>query len=219
MRKLWKYMKIAMLVFFLPIVTYLAIAVVCTYITVNNQEISDATHEIFISSNGVHLDIVLNKKDLSKGFLKGIVHYTHEDYLAFGWGDEDFYLNTPTWNDLSVANALQALFWHSDSLVHVTRYHYPQKHWAKVRVTKQQLQSVIQQIESAFLLKNEQKEVLQRSYHFYDNFYKAKGSYTCFYTCNTWVNCVLKNSAIKACLWTPFSFRLMDIHLNLSKEK
>lgn len=212
MQKFWKYTKVSLLTFFVTIIMYLTVAVICTYITVNAKKIENPTHEIFISSNGVHLDIVIQKKDLSADFLKNIVHYTSEDYLAFGWGDKNFYLNTPTWQDLSITNALQALFWHSDSLVHVTRYHYRQRHWALVAVTKQQLQSVIKEIEKAFAIQDRQKQILKKSYHFYDNFYKANGSYTCFYTCNTWVNCVLSNSGIKSCLWTPFSFRLMDLH-------
>ena len=41
-------------------------------------------------------------------------------------------------------------------------------------------------------------------YTSYDAFYNAKGTFTLFYTCNTWVNQALKRANQKACLWTPF---------------
>ncbi|WP_432264675.1 DUF2459 domain-containing protein [Autumnicola psychrophila] len=42
-------------------------------------------------------------------------------------------------------------------------------------------------------------------YNSRDAFYYAKGSLNPFKTCNTWINSGLKNSKMKACLWTPFT--------------
>jgi len=42
--------------------------------------------------------------DDTKGKKKG-------DWLAFGWGDKGFYLNTPTWADLKFSTAVKAAFW------------------------------------------------------------------------------------------------------------
>jgi len=176
------------------------------------QNKHSTTCEIFLNSNGVHVDLVLHKKDLPADFLQDLIHYPGEDYLSFGWGDRNFYLNTPTWSELNAMNALQALFWYSESLLHVTRYRKRQSWWVVIRISHQQLQDVIAQITTAFRLENSRKQLLQKSYSFYDNFYEGNGSYTCFYTCNTWINCVLQNSGIKSCLWTPFSFRLIDLH-------
>ena len=43
-----------------------------------------------------------------------------------------------------------------------------------------------------------------------DQFYEAVGSYSCFKTCNTWTNQALKESKLKACLWTPFDFGIIS---------
>jgi hypothetical protein len=44
------------------------------------------------------------------------------NYLAFGWGDKGFYLNTPEWADLKVSTALNAAFGLSSSAIHSTFY-------------------------------------------------------------------------------------------------
>ncbi|WP_372369740.1 DUF2459 domain-containing protein [Candidatus Uabimicrobium sp. HlEnr_7] len=218
MKKVYKYTKISILTFLGTVVVYLLVALLCSYITVNSPKVEKTTHQVFLNSNGIHLDIVFRKQDLSSIFLKGIVHNSSEHYLSFGWGDKKFYLETPTWGEFSIKNALQALFWYSETLVHVTRYYHKQDHWVAISVTTKQLQDLASFVENSFYVSNSSKQILDVSYHLYDNFYKAKGSYCCFYTCNTWTNSALKNSDIKACLWTPFSFRLMDIHRNLSKK-
>ena len=43
-----------------------------------------------------------------------------------------------------------------------------------------------------------------------DDFYKAKGNYSCFKTCNSWVNTGFKESGLTSCLWTPFDFGLLN---------
>lgn len=50
------------------------------------------------------------------------------------------------------------------------------------------------------------------SYTTIDNFYKAKGSYSCFNSCNSWVNRGFKRFGLRACLWTPFDFGLLNKH-------
>ncbi|MEM9141960.1 MAG: DUF2459 domain-containing protein [Bacteroidota bacterium] len=51
-----------------------------------------------------------------------------------------------------------------------------------------------------------------KGYSPWDEFYAARGSYSCFKTCNSWANTVFKKSGLKACLWTPFDFGLLNKH-------
>ena len=46
-----------------------------------------------------------------------------------------------------------------------------------------------------------------------DAFYEAKGSYSLFYTCNSWVNENLKEVGLKACRWTLFCDPLSKLKL------
>jgi hypothetical protein len=121
-KRILKYLLIIILI---PI-SYLLIALILSYITVNtNQSNENKTHEIFLSTNGVHLDIILAKDDIRSIMLNRISKTNKYQYYAFGWGDENFYLNTPTWNDLTFANAFSAMILKSSTLIHLTRYYNP----------------------------------------------------------------------------------------------
>ena len=41
-------------------------------------------------------------------------------YIAIGWGDKGFYLDTPTWADLKFSTAFKAAFWLGNSAIHTT---------------------------------------------------------------------------------------------------
>ncbi len=41
-------------------------------------------------------------------------------------------------------------------------------------------------------------------------FYEAKGTYSIFNTCNTWVNSGLRYAGMRACIWTPLARAVLD---------
>lgn len=70
--------------------------------------------EIYILTNGVHTDIVMptkseqiywNKKIPYKNTIATDSTY---QYIAMGWGDKGFYLETPEWSDLKASVAFKA---------------------------------------------------------------------------------------------------------------
>lgn len=199
--------------FLLIPVIYLLISLVLTSITVNkklNQE--DADKSIFLTTNGVHLDIVLPKENIDSLLLSGLYHRPTDNFLSFGWGDENFYLKTPTWADLTFKNAFIALFLKSSSLIHLTRYQIEEEDWVEIRVTDSELKKLNTYLFRSFNLNEAGEKVMlsNRGYSSRDNFYKAEGNFSCFKTCNSWVNSGLKESGMKACYWTPFDFGLIN---------
>ncbi len=191
---------------------YFGIALILTAITVNNTTNNTSkNHTIYLSTNGVHLDIVIPKQDIDTALLQQINPTTSINYIAFGWGDENFYLHTPTWNDLTFGNTVQALFLESSTLMHVTRYRQVQQHWVKINISSKALQQLNQYIHQSFeWTKNNNITLLpNQGYSRIDDFYKAKGSYSCLHTCNSWANEAFKESGLRACYWTPFDFGLM----------
>lgn len=211
MKYIKKLFKLILVILSFPVV-YTLVALILGSITVNsNQPESEQTASIYLSTNGVHLDIIIPRKNISKDLLKDLRHTTHNQYFAFGWGDENFYLNTPTWADLTFKNAFSAAFLKSTTLMHVSRYNFKRTDWVEVKLSKSQLKILNTQILNSFKVKENSKIILEGSgYTINDNFYKAKGSYSLFKTCNTWVNSILKESNIKASLWTPFDFLLLN---------
>ncbi len=193
--------------------TYLVVSLVLSIITIDRNEsyeIPDKT--IYLASNGVHLDIVIPKKNIDSSLLADIIHKPSENFLGFGWGDKEFYLNTPTWGDLTFNVAFKAVFLKGSSLIHITRYQNIQNHWIKIKITESELSRLNSYLYESFDFNRNREPILlkNKGYTSRDNFYKAKGSFSFYKTCNTWVNTGFKKSGLKACFWTPFDFGLMN---------
>ena len=92
----------------------------------NSEENSDIS--IYILTNGVHTDIVMPCKTNLHDWTASIPFEdtknkdTTAQYLAVGWGDKGFYLETPTWADLKVSTAVKAAFGLSTTALHTTYY-------------------------------------------------------------------------------------------------
>ncbi len=207
-----KIMKWILIISLLP-VAYIIISLLLSSITVNNTAGNEnAAKIIFLNTNGVHLDIIIPIKDIDNLVLADIKHYPNERYLAFGWGDENFYINTPTWNDLTFNNAFKAMFLKSTTLLHVTRYQQKPSDWVEIKVNASELQSLNSYLLNTFKINKDGKKIIleNQGYSSIDDFYKSKGSYSCFKTCNSWANDAFKVSGLKSCLWTPFDFGLLN---------
>lgn len=170
---------------------------------------------IFIMTNGVHTDIVVPLKtkqiDWSKKvkFEDTMGKDTIMQYVAFGWGDKEFYLETPTWADLKFKTAFKAIFGLSATAMHTTFYKNINEgnDCKKVNLSKEQYSRLIKFIVSSFITDkngNFENIITNANYGNNDAFYEAKGSYNLFSTCNTWTNDALKACGQKACLWTPY---------------
>ena len=214
MKKL-KRLLLVLLIFPIFIVLYLLIALILSNIPVNtNQLTKNKTHKIYLSTNGVHLDIVVNKNDIDNIMLNRMALVDDYQYYAFGWGEENFYLNTPTWDDLTISTAFKAMFLKSSTIIHLTRYHNNQADWVSIKITDEKLRALTKYINESFVLNKQESFIFVNStwYSQRDKFYKAKGSYSLFFTCNSWANDAFKQSGIKACVWTAFDFGLLNRH-------
>lgn len=199
---------------FLPL-TYILLAFTLSAIPYNTTPPKDPKNfTIYIHSNGVHADIALPFSSLQQELKNCTPNYTHHSIISYGWGDENFYINTPRWEDLSFKNAFSALFLESSTLMHITPYHQAKSTWKKVAVSEKQFRAL-----EAFIIKSFQRNTAKESeqlpninYGYGDSFYRANGSYSCFYTCNSWANEALKVAGVKTCLWTPFDFSLLKYY-------
>ncbi|MES2544789.1 MAG: TIGR02117 family protein [Bacteroidota bacterium] len=201
----------------LGIVSFLILYVVSAFLISKisvNSDVSQADKEIeiFILTNGVHTDIVVPIKNKIKNWSTDIRfdHTKSKDslvqYLALGWGDKGFYLNTPEWSDLKVSTALKAAFNMSTSAIHTTFYTAMKEDGSckKIKISSEEYQQLVIYIAESFQLGIDKKIqcITGHNYGNNDAFYEAKGSYNLFYTCNTWANNALKSANQKASLWT-----------------
>lgn len=196
------------------IVLYLLTAFILAHIPVNSNPEKSNDVTIYINSNGVHTDILVPIKNDTKDWTKDILfsHTKSKDsimqYVAFGWGDKGFYLETPEWSDLKASTALKAAFHLGTSAMH-TRFYNKVKEddeCVKVTISKKDYKDLVKYIEDSFALDKNSKVqwIANQSYGQYDAFYEANRKYSLFYTCNTWANNALKAAKQKASLWTPY---------------
>ena len=88
----------------------------------------DAEVSVFLLSNGVHTDIAVPLRHEVFDWTRAVSPAdTRRDssgarYVAFGWGDRGFYVETPHWRDLKIGTALRAVSGLGDSVIHATFY-------------------------------------------------------------------------------------------------
>lgn len=197
------------------VVFYLLCGFLVPYISVEKEQTSEPeVITAYILTNGMHTDLVLPVKsdqidwNVDVPFEHTISQKTDYKYIAFGWGDKGFYMDTPTWADLKFSTAFKAAFWLSESAMHCT-YYYEMKEGEdckKITLTKNQYASLVKFIQNQFQRDADGKTLFIKTDAVYgenDAFYDAKGSYNFLYTCNTWTNDGLKIAGQKAAWWTP----------------
>lgn len=192
---------------------YLIAVFTLSKITVNQEYNTNPEVEIYIITNGVHTDIVVPTKndqiDWSKlvQFQNTKIADSTYKYLALGWGDKGFYLETPEWSDLKASVAIKAATGLSTTAIHTTYYKkmIQANDCKKIMLSKEQYFRLIKYISNSFK-KDASGNYLNiktdANYGKTDAFYEANGSYSLFQTCNTWANSALKTSGQKCCFWT-----------------
>lgn len=214
-KKILKITGLTILILVCLIGIYLLSAYVLSRVSVDRESQTQNDMTIYILTNGVHTDLVVPIKNEQIDWSKEVkfANTTGKDslfeYVAFGWGDKGFYLETPTWADLKASTAFKAAFALSTSAIHATFYKRMVEgaDCVKINISKEQYSRLVKYIQESFTTDTQGHLMYIRTNANYgkeDAFYEAKGSYNVFHTCNTWANNGLKSCGQKASLWTPF---------------
>ena len=173
---------------------------------------------IFVRTNGVHTWIMV--PSVAAGIdWRGIAPAAHirdpryyGNYLAIGYGNRDFYLNTPTWGDLSLRTALAAAFGRGPSLVHVEHEWNPKAndYQQPIILRPGEYRKLAAHISASFdLAGGKSHPLLGRGYGPADVFYQARGPYNAYRTCNEWTGEALRAAGVRTGVWTPLSESIM----------
>lgn len=195
------------------VISYALLSFGLSKIEVNSDITQNPEIEIFISTNGVHTDIVVPIKNEIKDWTTDIQfqHTKTKDsimnFVGIGWGDKGFYLDTPEWADLKASTAIKAATGLSTTAMHTTFYKTLKEDESckKVKISKENYIKLVDYISNSFQ-KDSNLKTINIPNNFYgknDTFYEAIGSYSLIKTCNTWANGALKSSNQKAAFWTP----------------
>jgi uncharacterized protein (TIGR02117 family) len=200
---------------------YMVAALIGSVLAVNNDWQPSANGKtIYLHDNGIHLSIIVprtqDQTDLDTIFPAAHLPGAQPpaDYLMFGWGDRDFYLNTPNWADLSPRHALNAFIGSGQTLLHVDHLDAPPSSAKPIRLEHEDYQTVLSQI--ALTMKENASQPTPKPIKGYgtsDVFYPARGAdYSALYTCNNWVSDILAKARIRTGRWTPLPFGVMWWH-------
>ncbi|MGN6181731.1 MAG: DUF2459 domain-containing protein, partial [Mucilaginibacter sp.] len=125
-RKILRIIVWAVLVFVAFASSWLLAALALPLIPVNSKPVRGNDVTIYIQTNGDHTDIIMPVRNRIKNWTEEINYQntiskdTTCNYVAVGWGDKGFYLNTPTWAQLKFSTAFKAAFWLGRSAIHAT---------------------------------------------------------------------------------------------------
>ncbi|RLJ77497.1 TIGR02117 family protein [Pedobacter alluvionis] len=214
-KKVLKYTGRFLMAFIALIGIYFLTAFCCSRITVNANPTNPKEIAIYIMTNGVHTDIVVPAVTEQINWTKEINYQNTLEadstyqFLAIGWGDKKFYLETPEFSDLKLSNGLRAISGLSTSAMHITYYKNigEDASCKKIMISHVQYKQLVEYILNSFKKDAAGHLINVKSnihYDIGDAFYEAKGSYSIFKTCNTWANAALKSCGQRSCLWTIF---------------
>lgn len=194
----------------LVVVLYLAAAGLGAGLATNSgREPPREGVRIYVADNGVHTDLILPAgafRDFARPEHLADPRYGAEPYLAFGWGDRDFYLHTATWGDVNPWRVAKAMVGAGSTVLHVAHIPKPRA-GGSVRVL------LLRPDEYRRLVTYVRDTVaagpVVRGYGARDAFYTAKGGYSAFRTCNEWTGRGLRKAGVPMGIWTPLPWGVM----------
>ena len=174
---------------------------------------------IFIQTNGVHTWVMVPKvtgvmdwRRLARPDHIKDERYARGDYLAIGFGNRDFYLNTPTWGDLSLRTAAAAAVGGGPSLMHVDHSWNPQPldYQRPIVLTTDEYRRLTRFLLRSFdYRKGQWMPLIGRGYGPSDVFYDSRTPYNFTRTCNEWTGEALRAAGVRTGVWTPLSQSIM----------
>ncbi len=226
-----------------PIWLYLLVALIGLIPVNRDFRAASATDagsvKIFVRSSDVHADILVPIKNDAVDWSDSFPvpeNRRRSTYVSFGWGDRGFYLQTPSWGDLTVSKATNAMLLPSKSVMHVEWLNPHESDSCKsVLISEEQYRTLAKYIARSFQSGDTESDLAPASEEtslsihvspipvdpqdIHDawrdrgssHFYEANGSYHAFHTCNCWVGNALKQVGIRTAWFTPLP-RTVFVH-------
>jgi uncharacterized protein (TIGR02117 family) len=173
--------------------------------------------DIYLRTNGVHAELALPAlapHDWRAEFPPGQVVDAERlaarpalEWIAFGWGDRDFYLRTRTWRDLRPGTAAVALLGLGRSAMHVEYLARPQDYRGqRIGLSVAQYRALVEALRAGFArnVHGRPLRIDDPGYFDTDAFYEGTGRYTIWLTCNEWIRRALAHAGVRTAVWAPF---------------
>lgn len=193
-------------------ITLLAIAAVTPRQWYPPQQQADCKFRIYVSGGIMHTNFFvpvrndafdwnqhLNLATLGKRMA------TEYRYLQFGWGDRRFYIETPSWDKISISSALRSLLLQNPAALfvkgHTTVPYYPNETLKCISLDQTRYLKLMHFLEASFQTNSQGKERISSGHDGDSSFYAATGRYSMFKTCNSWTAEGLRSADVNTPLW------------------
>jgi uncharacterized protein (TIGR02117 family) len=153
---------------------------------------------VYLIKQRWHTGLVFEKAKVDTFIWNEINSINDKSFVDVGWGDKDFYQHPGFDAEL----AFKALFYPTESTLRVEEINIPIKQYAeisdiavRIELTQNQFNDLCRYVHDTYL-RNENDELVIFSEQYNGNikFYKAKGNYHIFNTCNSWIAKALKHA-------------------------
>ncbi len=175
--------------------------------------------KIYVTSNGVHTDLVVPAVTATKNWLDylkietqaaAIFNSAHgsDGWVSLGWGERTFYLEVGDWDNLTLARVWRALFNSPGTLMHVGLYTeaYLKKYALPLMICRKDLILMEEMATASFALDSSgHVQGPIPGYSTSDWFYDAKGNYSLLHNCNAWTADVLRAIRQPTPIWPVYA--------------
>jgi len=191
---------------------YLAAALIGSLVPVNSgwKEPAGGT-AVYIADNGIHADIIMPVQALGLDWSRFIPRSgfaavpPNSAWIAFGSGEQNVYLNTPTWWDITPRTLWSALAG-GKRVIHVEYVSSPNYAVREIRLRPEEYRRLWAAVRADFALDQQARPIRidHPGYGTADAFYQATGKANMVRTCNAVEAGWLRLAGAKTSLWPPF---------------
>ena len=165
----------------------------------------EPTPSVWVLDHGWHTAIVVRRADVDRALWPEVDEVPTATFVEIAWGDREFYMATAATAWMAVKASLGA----GASVLHVVGLdapigaHVPQSEIVELRVSRRGFEAL-----TRFVSGEHERDIsgrpvrIQRGLHGPSWFYAARGTYSLFNTCNTWVARALRTAGLPV---TPFA--------------
>lgn len=172
---------------------------------------------VFVVSNGFHTDVVLPLREVQTNhdWLQTLgqpaftARFNRYRYVAFGWGNEGFYLGSMG-GKFPGPKTIAGAFFPSRTLMHVGFYRAAPdsgRYVVPLRISPAQYRLLTAYVQQSFRPDSLGQLQLRQpgGYTPEDFFFRAQGRYHALRTCNDWTNQGLRRAGLRAALKAPLA--------------
>lgn len=160
---------------------------------------AEPCRQIFVTNHGYHTGIVVPLRDFDPQRTLSTAYFNNRNWIEIGWGDAAFYQarGEDYWH------GLKALLTPTEAILHVHAFLAPPKarfsasEVIGVKVSEAGYRRLLARIKATFT-RNKDGRVIPAGNGLYgvSYFYKAEGSYSLTYTCNSWTAEMLADAGV-----------------------